>query len=72
MDTHYVAPFTRINGRKQQAVCCRYVRPNEIAPRGSAPTCPECLTYVEAGPQREQEFETTIAADPDLAAYFPR
>lgn len=71
-DTHFVPPFTRTNGRKQQAVCGAYVRDYEIAPRATAPTCPACLTYVEAAPEREKQFEEAIAADEDLAAYFPR
>lgn len=72
MDTHYIPYFTRSNGPKEQAICGRYVRVYEVAPTGHAPTCPECLTYVESAPQREKEFEDTIAADPELAAYFPR
>lgn len=71
-DTHYVPYFTRQNGAKEQAICGRYVRVYELAPRETAPTCPECLAYVDAAPAREKEFEDTIAADPGLAAYFPR
>lgn len=66
--THYVTAFTRNNGRKEQAACGRYVRAYEIAPRETAPTCSDCLAYVEATPRREAEDDETARA---LGDEFP-
>lgn len=75
-DTHYVQAFTHRNGRKQQAACGRYVRLHQVAPRETAPTCADCLAYVEAAPAREaDDLATEVALGdefPEFKNYFLR
>jgi hypothetical protein len=75
-ETHYVPPFTRQNGRKERASCGRYVRAHEVAPRETAPTCADCLAYVEAAPAREADDDATAEAlgeeFPEFKNYFLR
>jgi hypothetical protein len=65
---HFVPPFTRINGRKQQAACGLYVRPEEIAPRATEPTCPECLAYCEADAATAKELAEKHGEDVEAQA----
>jgi hypothetical protein len=65
---HYVAPFTDINGRKQKAACGLYVRADEIAPRETAPTCPDCLLYCEADAATAAELSAKYGDSVDAQA----
>lgn len=42
--THYIPPFTRINGRKQEAVCGAWVEASE---HSNEPTHDVCRRYLE-------------------------
>jgi hypothetical protein len=43
-ESHYIPPFTRINGPKQETVCGTWIRPSE---HSNEPTCPACLRWLE-------------------------
>lgn len=51
-DTHYILPFTVINGRVQRAACGRYVLPKE---HSAEPTCATCKAYVEDDAKTQNE-----------------
>lgn len=53
--THYIPPFTRQNGRKQEAVCGAWVRPDREFSR--EPDCPHCATWLE------QDIQDTRTSD---------
>lgn len=44
MTTHYLPPFTRINGRQQEAACGAWIAVRE---HSIEPTCPRCLAYLQ-------------------------
>lgn len=45
--THYIPPFTRDNGRKQQALCAAYILPREHSPEPTCASCAEQLTSLD-------------------------
>lgn len=52
--THFIPPFTRRNGRKQEAVCGEWIEAKEHA---SPPTCAQCLQWVNEEPKTLEELE---------------
>ena len=42
--THYIPPFTRQNGPKQETVCRIWIRPSE---HSNEPTCETCQRWLE-------------------------
>jgi hypothetical protein len=41
--THYIPPFTRVNGRQQETVCGLWIREREFS---REPTCPACAAWL--------------------------
>ena len=66
--THYVPAFTYRNGQKERAACGRYVRAKELAPRETAPTCPDCLAFVEADAAEAERLTALYGDDVDAQA----
>lgn len=44
MTTHWIPPFTRINGRKQEASCGAWVTARD---HSNEPSCPACAAYLQ-------------------------
>ncbi len=44
MITHYIPPFTRINGRKQETVCFLWIT---AAEHSNEPTCEACQKWMD-------------------------
>jgi hypothetical protein len=42
--THYIPPFTRQNGPKQETVCGTWIRPSE---HSNEPACEKCQRWLE-------------------------
>lgn len=63
MTTHYIPPYTRRNGRKQETVCLRWVTARE---HSNEPTCAECLVWLQ------QETKDTRTADERFGAEATR
>ena len=45
--THYVPAFAQTNGRKQQAVCGKWLT-TPVTCHSSEPTCTDCQTWLRA------------------------
>jgi hypothetical protein len=43
-DTHYIPPYTRINGRHQETVCFLWIT---AAEHSNEPTCQTCARWLE-------------------------
>lgn len=58
--THYIPPFTRINGRKQEAVCGAWITTKE---HSNEPTCTKCYGWLLFG-NDTRTAEEAIGTEP--------
>lgn len=65
MTTHYIPSFTETNGRKQLAVCGRWVTRHD---HSTEPNCPACAAWLI---KDDAAFVAALAADPELRALYP-
>jgi hypothetical protein len=54
METHYIPPYTRVNGRKQETVCGTWITARE---HSKEPTCPACAAWLEQDAQDTRTAE---------------
>lgn len=58
-ESHYIPAYTRINGRRQESACGRWIMPRE---HSNEPTCPFCVDYLH----RDAETADMISASLSL------
>jgi hypothetical protein len=58
--THYIPPFTRVNGRQQEAACRAWVLEREFS---REPTCPACAAWLVQSAVEDAETAKGLGVD---------